>query len=101
MNLDAVFVVNESKNVISRDRVTAVLEDKLVYVIVIDVDRFLLVETFLHHKVLSGCFLLFVLATILTEEWYERAPSYCACTLPLTDQLVNVFVAENYSLVSY
>ena len=51
VNLNAVLVVNISKNVVARNGVTASWEDILLDVLVVDIDGFFLVEPFFDNDV--------------------------------------------------
>lgn len=78
MYLNAVFVVDESHDVISRDGMATGREDKLVDVFFCDDQRFLLIEILTHNEE----FFLFhcadfrlLLLTLTAEEWDIVAPT--------------------------
>ena len=100
MNLYLALAVDESQDVVARNRMTAVFELILVDVLVADVDGLLAVEVLSHHKELLALVLGFLLVVLTaSEERHQLAPS-ALVSLVLALQLVNVFLAQQDGLLS-
>ena len=98
MNFYLVLAIDESQDIIARDRVTAMLKLILVDVLVADIDGLLAIEILGDNKqfltLLSG--FLFFLAT--TQEGNQLAPSTLVGFV-LALQFVNVFFAQQDGLL--
>ena len=104
MNLDAVLVVDISHDVIARDGMATVWEDKLVDVLLCDDERFLLVEILAHDEELlwlGSAFYLLLFLVLSTEEWDVVTPTAgLFLLLVLALQFVDVFLAQDDGMVA-
>ena len=100
MYFDAVLVVDESQDIVTRNRVTAMSELVLSDIVVGDIDRFLTVEVFGNHKEFLLCGILFLLLFATSEERYESSPTFYSTWIVLAVQFVEVFFSQQYSLLS-
>ena len=98
MNLYLVFAIDESQHVVAWDGVTAVLELKLIDVVVSDIDRLLAIEILWNNKVL-WLFLISLLLFAAVEEGHILTPS-ALVGMVLAQQFVDILVAQQDGLLS-
>lgn len=100
VNLYLVLVVDIAQDVITRDGVAAVLELILANGILADEDWFLAVELLGHNEELLLGDILDRFLLVTTQEGYQFAPAALASGDILARKLVEVFLAQQDSLVA-
>ena len=105
MNLDMVLAVDVSKHVVAWNRMTARLEDKLMNILISDIDRLFLVKILRqHHIVCRGIGIVFRLLPLLlfSEERHITEPTLRGFLLflSLTQQLMQVLISEDNVFLS-
>lgn len=98
VNLNALFVVDKTKDVISGDGVAAMAELILTDVVVVDEDGFFAVEFLRNHKELL-CGILF-LRFVLSQERNQPPPSFLPLIIILALQFIKVFLSKQDGLLT-
>ena len=95
MYFDAVLVVDKAHDVITRNRMAAAREDKLVDILLGQDEWLLLVEVFAYHEKILRLHDAFFLSLLLAlaQEWDIIAPAAGLLFLRLALQLIEIFIA--------